>query len=92
MSETELTGQPTPVPADQPDPAQSAVPPPAAGEPTYTQDELAAEAAALGVYPWDVAGIFKLKGVDEMTEAEFKAALEEWRAPLEPTTPPQGSN
>jgi len=91
MSE-ELVAQPTPIPADQPNPADSAVPPPPAGEPTYTQDELAAEANALGCYPWDVAGVFKMKNVEAMTEAEFKSALEEWRAPLPGEAPPEGSN
>jgi len=51
-------------------------------EPRYTQRELEAAAAAYGIYPWDVAGVFKLSRVDEMSEAEFKAALERWRAPL----------
>ena len=51
-------------------------------EPRYTQAELEAAAAAYGIYPWDVAGVFKLSRVDEMSEAEFKVALERWRAPL----------
>jgi len=79
-----------PVPAEEP--TQQTVQPPPKQEPTYTMEELQAEAVNLGVYPWDVAGVFKLKGVESMTEDEFKAALEEWRAPLEPATPPEGSN
>jgi hypothetical protein len=54
----------------------------AAEPPRYTQRELEAAAPALGVYVWDVAGIFKMVGAEEMTEAEFQAALERWRAPL----------
>ena len=80
-------------PATTTDQPQQTVQPPPKNEPSYTMDELQAEAVALGVYPWDVAGVFKMKGVTEMTEEEFKAALEEWRAPLEPApAPPEGSN
>jgi hypothetical protein len=48
-------------------------------EPRYTMAELQAAAVDLGVYPWDVAGIYKMVGADLMTEEEFKAALERWR-------------
>jgi hypothetical protein len=62
--------------------------PPPPSEPTYTQEELTAQAQELGVYPWDIAGIFKSAGVQSMTEAEFQQALEAWRAPI----PVEGSN
>lgn len=87
-----MSEDPTSTPTEQPA-AQPTVQPPPKAQPTYTQEELAAEAVALGCYPWDVAGVFKMKNVDAMTEEEFNAALAEWRAPLPgEAPPPEGSN
>ena len=52
---------------------------PAAAGPTYSQNEIAQNAGALGVMSWDVAGIFRDTGKTEMTEAEFRAGLARWR-------------
>ena len=84
MTETPQAPTPAPAPADAPPPPPA--PGPAqqasAGEPAYTMAEIQAEAQALGIYPWDVAGIFgRHPGVESMTEAEFRAALAEWRSP-----------
>jgi hypothetical protein len=36
----------------------------------------------MGCHAWDVAGIFFAKHVERMSQAEFDAALKEWRTPI----------
>jgi hypothetical protein len=82
----------TPPPADQP---STTAPPPATpqqqtttpqDQPLYSAEDLSAAARSFGCYPWDVAGIFSIKGVDMMTIPDFEAALVEWQQQALPIT------
>ena len=74
-----IATQTPPPPPPPPGPAQQAA---TGGDATYTAAELQAAAASLGAYPWDVPSVFALRGgVTEMSEADFKTALEELRTP-----------
>jgi hypothetical protein len=79
--------------AKAPPPAGKAQdPPPAPAQQTTTSDtealysaeDLGAAARSYDCYPWDVAGIFSMKGVELMTIPDFEAALAEWRQPIPP--------
>ena len=95
---TDTPPSPPPPPPGPPVEASATPPPPppvptptSVSEPSYTMAELQAEAVALGVYPWDVAGVFFSKGVQSMTMSEFEKAMVEWRTPGShetPATPP----
>jgi hypothetical protein len=87
MSETPQDTTDSQQPPDQAQPEQQAAPTQqdaqpgqqAAVEPTYSVDDLAAAATSLGCQPWDVAGIFSVAGVTEMTMTDFQSALQHWQ-------------